>query len=165
MKPTQTLVTASLLTLLLLPSSGLSQDYRIGSLAVDQAWARESPPTVTNGAAFMTITNRGTSTDRLMSADAEVSERVELHTHLMDQGVMRMRQVDSIELKPGEVTELKPGGLHVMFIGLKAPFKAGQQVPVTLRFERGGNLEIEVPVKTMDEAGAMMQKHSAPEAQ
>ncbi len=165
MKPTQTLVTASLLTLLLLPSSGLSQDYRIGSLAVDQAWARESPPTVTNGAAFMTITNRGTSTDRLMSADAEVSERVELHTHLMDQGVMRMRQVDSIELKPGEVTELKPGGLHVMFIGLKAPFKAGQQVPVTLRFERGGNLEIEVPVKTMDEAGAMMHKHSAPEAQ
>lgn len=165
MKPTQTLVTASLLTLLLLPSSGLSQDYRIGTLAVDQAWARESPPTVTNGAAFMTITNRGTSTDRLMSADAEVSERVELHTHLMDQGVMRMRQVDSIELKPGEVTELKPGGLHVMFIGLKAPFKAGQQVPVTLRFERGGNLEIEVPVKTMDEAGAMMHKHSAPEAQ
>ena len=165
MKPTQTLVTASLLTLLLLPSSGLSQDYRIGTLAVDQAWARESPPTVTNGAAFMTITNRGTSTDRLMSADAEVSERVELHTHLMDQGVMRMRQVDSIELKPGEVTELKPGGLHVMFIGLKAPFKAGQQVPVTLRFERGGSLDIEVPVKTMDESGAMMQEHSAAEAQ
>jgi copper(I)-binding protein len=113
----------------------------------------------------MTITNRGTSTDRLMSADAEVSERVELHTHLMDQGVMRMRQVDSIELKPGEVTELKPGGLHVMFIGLKAPFKAGQQVPVTLRFERGGSLDIEVPVKTMDESGAMMQEHSAAEAQ
>jgi len=161
MKPRQTLAAASLLALLLLPTLGLSQDYQIGTLAVEQAWARESPPTVTNGAAFMTITNRGTSSDRLVSAEAEVSERVELHTHLMDDGVMRMRQVDSIELKPGEVTQLKPGGLHVMFIGLKAPFKAGEQVPVTLRFEQGGSLEIDVPVKTMDQAGAMMQEHGA----
>lgn len=159
MKPSKTLAIASLFASLLLPTLGSSQDYQIGTLAVDRAWARESPPTVTNGAAFMTITNHGASSDRLMSIDADVSERVELHTHLMDNGVMRMRQVDSIELKPGEITQLEPGALHIMFIGLKTPFKAGEQVPVTLRFEQGGSLEIEVPVKTMDEAGAMMQKH------
>ena len=162
MRPIQILTTASLLTLILLPTLGSSQDYRIGTLAVAQAWARESPPTVTNGAAFMTIDNRGTSADRLLGADAEVAERVELHTHLMDDGVMRLRQVEFIDLQPGQVTELKPGGLHVMFIGLKAPFKAGERVPVTLRFEQGGNLDIEVSVMTMDEAGAIMQKYGKP---
>jgi copper(I)-binding protein len=145
--------------ILICPVFAGADEFRLGDLTIDHAWARESPPTVTNGAAYMTITNAGVPVDRLLGAQAGVSDRVELHTHLMDEGMMRMRQVDSIGLESGTSTQLGPGGHHIMFIGLRAPLKAGDHIPLTLRFERAGDIEIQVPVKTMDEAAAMMHRH------
>jgi copper(I)-binding protein len=85
----------------------------------------------------------------------------------MEEGMMRMRQVDSIGLEPGKSTQLEPGGYHIMFIGLGAPLRAGDHIPLTLRFEQAGEVEIQIPVKTMDEAAAMMHQHgeSSPEAE
>ena len=119
-------------------------------IVVEEAWARESPPGVRNGAAYMTLVNQTGDTDRLVSASAPVSETVELHTHLMEEGVMKMRQVQAIEVAPGTPTVLQPGGLHVMFIGLEAPLVAGATFPLTLNFETAGEITVEVPVRRPD---------------
>ncbi|MBF0454225.1 MAG: copper chaperone PCu(A)C [Magnetococcales bacterium] len=130
---------------------------------VQQPWARASAGMAKAGAAFMTLMNHGMSDDRLLSASANVSERVELHTHLMDNGVMRMREVPHIDLPKGKMVSLQPGGLHIMFMKLNKPFQEGDSFPLTLRFEKAGTVEIQVVVKGVS-AGGMggghMQGHS-----
>ena len=118
---------------------------------VSDAWARASPGAVKNGAAFMTIMNHGAA-DRLISAAAPVSAKTELHNHINDNGVMRMRKVPAIDIPAGETVTLKPGGLHVMFMGLKAPLQEGGSFPLALTFEKAGTVTVQVPVK---KAGAM----------
>ncbi|HYQ92489.1 MAG TPA: copper chaperone PCu(A)C, partial [Candidatus Competibacteraceae bacterium] len=113
---------------------------------IEQPWARETPPTVTNGAAYMTLLNRGDQPDRLLGVSGEVAKTIELHTHLMEGGQMKMRPVAAIEVKPGEPTVLKPGGLHIMLIDLKQPLVAGQHFPLTLNFEKAGKIPVEVTV-------------------
>jgi hypothetical protein len=91
--------------------------------------------------------NTGDSDDRLVAASSPVAERVELHTMTMDGDVMRMRELeDGIALPAGEMVELAPGGLHVMFIGLSGPFVAGEEVQVTLTFEGGLSQDLTLPV-------------------
>ena len=84
--------------------------------------------------------------DRLLGGSTPVAERFELHTMAMQGDVMQMRQLDKVDLPAGQKVELKPGGLHVMFIGLKQPLTVGSKVPVTLRFERAGEVKIEMAV-------------------
>ncbi|HXF45826.1 MAG TPA: copper chaperone PCu(A)C [Burkholderiaceae bacterium] len=118
-----------------------------GDLTIEDAWARASAGGQTSGAAYLKIKNAGAA-DKLLSASAPVANAVELHTHLMDGTTMRMRKVEAIDVTGGGTTELKPGGLHVMLIGLKAPLKAGEKFPLTLKFERGGEVKVEVEVRT-----------------
>ena len=99
----------------------------------------------------MTIMNHGAA-DRLISAAAPISAKTELHTHINDNGVMRMRKIPAIDLPAGETVTLKPGGLHVMFMGLKAPLQEGGSFPLTLTFEKAGTVTVQVSVK---KAGAM----------
>ena len=94
----------------------------------------------------MKLVNRGTA-DRLVSASAAVSKSVELHMMKMEGDVMQMRQVDAIELQAGKTVELKPGGFHVMFIGLKAPLKAGDTFAMKLKFEKAGEVTVDVKVE------------------
>ena len=86
------------------------------------------------------------SGDRLVGGSTALAERFELHTMAMKGDVMEMRQIDAIELPAGKTVELKPGGLHVMFIGLKQPLALGSKVPVTLKFERAGEIKVEFDV-------------------
>ena len=92
----------------------------------------------------------------MLSATAEVSKAVEMHSMAMEGDVMRMRQVDAIALPAGQSIELKPGGLHMMFIGLKAPLKAGAEFPLKLKFEKAGEVTVMVHV---EEAGADHSAH------
>jgi len=128
-------------------------------IKVEKAWAWESPPTVTNGAAYMTVVNTGKETDRIVGASGDVSGIVELHTHLMEGGMMKMRPVEAIEVRPGEPTVLRPGGLHIMLIELKKPLIAGQTFPLRLHFEKAGEIPVEVTVHKMDEKGSTEHKH------
>ncbi|MFN3565651.1 MAG: copper chaperone PCu(A)C [Burkholderiaceae bacterium] len=121
--------------------------HRAGDLTIEDAWARASAGGQTNGAAYLKIKNAG-ATDKLIAASAPVAEVVELHTHAMDGTTMRMRKVDAIDVAGGATTELKPGGLHVMLIGLKAPLKAGTKFPLTLKFDRAGEVKVDVEVRT-----------------
>ncbi|MGB0671997.1 MAG: copper chaperone PCu(A)C, partial [Rhodospirillales bacterium] len=133
-----------------------------GDITIENAWARATPPGAKVGGAFLTIVNAG-ETDRLLTAAAAVSDVVELHTHIHDNGIMRMRQVEAIDTAPGR-TELKPGGLHIMFIGLKEPLTAGSHFPVTLTFEKAGALTLDMPVAMPGEQGTMqdMKKEMDP---
>lgn len=108
-------------------------------------FAYASPAGAKAGGAYVSVENSGPA-DRLVAARAEVSERVEIHEHVMDNGVMKMRQVEGIALPEGGVIEMKPGGYHVMFMGLTAPLEEGATIPVTLVFESGAELAVEVPV-------------------
>ena len=143
----------ALLSTLVAATLGLSgigpaqaHDFKLGALTIDHPSARATNPGQTVGGGFVKITNGGAA-DRLVSARAEVSGSVELHTMRMEGDVMRMRQVDGIELPAGQTVELKPGGLHMMFMGLKAPLKAGDSFPLTLKFEKAGEVTVQVKVE------------------
>ena len=115
-------------------------------LKVTGAFIRASPGMASTAVGFMTIESSGKDEDKLISASADVSKLVELHTHIKDGEVMRMRKVESISVPAGGKAELKPGGDHVMFIDLKAPLQEGDKVAVTLTFEKCGEIKVEMPV-------------------
>ena len=127
------------------------------ALRVDHTWARATVPGQPAAGGYLTVTNPGPAADRLLSVQADVSSSVELHSMSMDGDIMRMRQVDGVDVPAGGSVELKPGGLHVMFIGLKAPLKAGTAFPVTLNFARAGAVKATMAVK---DAGAASEGHA-----
>lgn len=133
------------LTAIAAPAS--AHDYTAGDIRVEHPWARATIGKAKNGAAYMTLVNTGGAPDRLLGATSPVAERAEAHAHHMDGNVMKMHPVHAIEIAPGSPTVLKPGGLHIMLFGLKAPLKAGETFPLTLRFERAGRLTIDVLVE------------------
>jgi periplasmic copper chaperone A len=115
-------------------------------VAVEAPWARPTVPGQQGGGGFLVLRNTGATVDRLVSGSTPLAERFELHTMAMKGDVMEMRQVDAIELPAGKTVELKPGGLHVMFIGLKQALALGSKVPVTLKFEKAGEVKVEFDV-------------------
>jgi copper(I)-binding protein len=126
---------------------------KIGSVVVSEPWSRATAAGSPNGAAYMTLDVDGQGADRLVAAASPIAGKVELHTHSMDDGVMRMRPVAAIEVEPGSPTVLRPGGLHVMLMGLKRPLKQGEAFPLTLRFETGGEATVQVLVQSPGAAG------------
>lgn len=114
---------------------------------VEQAWARPTAQGQAAGGGYLRIDNRTGAADRLLGASASgVASAVELHSMSMDGDVMRMRKVDAIDVPAGGTVELKPGGLHLMLIGLSAPLKAHTMVPLVLRFEKAGELRVQMHV-------------------
>jgi len=137
-----------------LASSAWAADFRLGSLEIDQPWTRATPPTAKAGGGFVTIINKGTTADRLVAARSAASDKVEIHEMKMDGSVMRMRELEKgVEIPPGGTVVLKPGGYHIMFMELKAPFAKDTKVPVTLVFEKAGTIDVPFTVEAMG-AGA-----------
>lgn len=126
-------------------------ESRAADIEVSNAFMRSAPVAGGTGAAFMTIHNHGAA-DRLLSAEAGISKSVELHTHVKDGDIYRMRKVDTLAVAEHGTAELKPGGDHIMFIGLNEPVKEGAKVPLTLKFEKAGTIVVDLPVLA---AGAM----------
>jgi copper(I)-binding protein len=123
-----------------------AHSFKLGRIEIGHPYARSTLAGQSTGGAYLTLTNKGPS-DRLLSIDANVSESVELHSMAMEGDVMRMRQVDTVDLPAGKTVELKPGGLHVMLLGLKAPLKAGDTFPMTLKFEKSGEIAVVVNIE------------------
>ena len=124
---------------------------------IEAAWARPTVAGQAGGGGFLKITG-GAAADRLVSGNAGVAKAVELHTMEMDGNVMRMRQIDAIEVPAGQTIELKPGGRHIMFVGLTKTLKNGDHFPLTLRFEKAGEVRVDVKVITQ----AVMPAHDMP---
>lgn len=100
-----------------------------------------------NSAAYMTLVNQTDTSDALISATTDVAETVELHTVIDDNGVMKMRPVEKIDLPAGGEQQLKPGGFHIMLLNIKKDLNEGDTVHLTLTFQNGGTLEVDAPVK------------------
>lgn len=125
-----------------------AHEYKLGGLEIVHPWARAT--VAKTGGAFMTIENEG-QPDKLLKAASPVADLVQIHEHVMEGNVMKMREVPAINLPAGR-TEMKPGGYHVMLIGLKQPLKEGTRFPLTLTFEKAGTIQVDVVV---DKPGAM----------
>jgi hypothetical protein len=126
------------------------------AIQVEGAYARAVPPGQTNSAAFMVLHNAGSTAHALMAAESPVAKVVELHTHALKDGMMRMRQIERIELPAGQKVQLEPGGLHLMLIGLDHPLTPEEQVPLTLIYEDGSHQSLQAPVRR---AEPMMMHH------
>jgi copper(I)-binding protein len=116
----------------------------LAQVKVEGAWARPTVPGQQGGGGFLTLTS--SAGDRLLGGTTPVAQRFELHTMAMKGDVMEMRQLDAIELPAGKAVEFKPGGLHVMFIGLTQALTLGSKVPVTLKFEKAGEVKVDFEV-------------------
>ena len=145
MKKTLTAFSLGLLTSI---SSFQAMATQADDISVSDPFAREVPPGAPASASFMTLDNMGDQAIKLVLAESDVSKIVELHTHTNDNGVMRMRQVEFIEIPANGQTVLKPGGLHIMLINPVTLLKAGQTVSVQLQFEDGSTKQVDMPVKS-----------------
>jgi periplasmic copper chaperone A len=137
------------LTLLGLTAGALAAETKVGEVVINDPWVRASLGATGTSAAYMTIEVTGDHSDRLLGARSPLAEHAQLHAHVMDQGVARMRPVEAIEVAPGTPTVLAPGGLHIMLTGIQGKLTPGQTMPLELTFETAGKVELEVPVKGM----------------
>jgi copper(I)-binding protein len=131
----------------------------LAQVQIDKPWARATPPGATVGGGYMTIKNAGAA-DKLVAASSPAAAKVELHVHINDNGVMKMREVPGGYDIPAKGSfELKPGGAHLMFMNLKAPLKEGDKVPVTLKFEKAGEVKAEFAVSGLGASSAPAAHH------
>ncbi|MGY0573666.1 copper chaperone PCu(A)C [Bradyrhizobium sp. RDM12] len=141
-----------------------AEDIKAGDLVISQAWSRATPSGAKVAGGFLTIENKGSAPDKLVKVTAEIAGKAEVHEMTMDNGVMKMRPVDKgLVIEPGKTVKLAPGGYHLMLQDLKAPFKEGEKVPVTLEFEKAGKVAVALDVQGVGAqapggGGSMMMK-------
>ncbi len=124
------------------------------SVMIMQAFARASAtPIATSGAAYMSLMNHGTEPDRLVSAVTPAAKSAEIHKSEVVDGIMKMAPVGSLEIPVNGTLEMKPGGYHIMLIGLVKPLKKGDEIEITLTFEKAGAVTVKVPVGGVAQGG------------
>lgn len=144
MKTLRIILIFSFLSFLIFPVSA--------QIAIEKPWARATAPGSKVAGGYMVIRNPGTLADRLVSASSPASAKVELHVHMNDNGVMKMREVPAYDVPAKGAFELKPGGAHLMFMDIKRPFKEGEKLPVKLKFEQAGELNAEFHIGRLGES-------------
>ncbi|SCK11041.1 copper chaperone PCu(A)C [Vogesella sp. LIG4] len=155
----RTFATLALACLLSLPA--MAHEYTVGNLKIIHPYSRAMPPASPAAAVFFSIVNKGQQADRLLAITTPQAPRAELHKHSNDNGVMRMRPLEGgVAIAAGETVKLAPGGVHVMLLDLKQQAKAGDHFPLTLKFEKAG--EVKVDVKVEDGADLPMQHGDMP---
>jgi copper(I)-binding protein len=130
--------------------TALAFSARGAEVSIGDPYARAVPPGQPNSAVFMSLTNQSGQAQALVGAESTVSEIVELHTHVEEDGMMRMRRIDQIDVPAGETVTLKPGGLHVMLIGLKQALEPDDAVDLTLIFDDGSRIPVQAPVRRIE---------------
>jgi copper(I)-binding protein len=124
----------------------------MAQVKIEDAWARATAPGSKIAAGYMTIRNAAAAPDRLLGASSPAAEKVEMHITVKEGDIFRMREVKGYDLPAKGSYELKPGGAHLMFVNIKAPFREGAKLPLTLRFERAGEVKTELQVGRLTEA-------------
>ena len=145
-------IAACLAAGVLATTSVSGHEYKNGDLRVGHPWTRATPPGAKVAAGYLSIRNSGSQPDRILGASSPAAERVELHIQVREGDVLKMREVQSVEVAPGKTRMLRPGSLHLMLVNLRKPLVKGQGVPLTLRFERAGELQIELEVQSAESA-------------
>jgi copper(I)-binding protein len=124
-----------------------AHQFSVGQLVIADPWSRPTGPGMPMGVAYLSIRNEGSQEDTLLSASTPVAARVEFHRTIISQGMARMRPADDLRIAPGATLTAEPGGLHLMLVELRAPLSAGTTVPLSLRFERAGEITVSVSVQ------------------
>src|SRR6202012_1723830 len=138
----------------LLGTAGRADDVKAGDLVISQAWTRATPGTSKLGGGFLTIENKGIAPDKLIGASGDFAGKIEVREMKMDGGVMKMRPVEGgVTIDAGKTVKLAPGGYHLMMMDLKDPLKQGDKVPVTLQFEKAGNVAVTLDVQGVGAPG------------
>jgi hypothetical protein len=130
---------------LLFSLQAIAQDKK--TVEIEEPWSRATPPGATLAVGYMTVRNTAEDRDRLVSASSPLARKVETHVTLKDGDIMRMREVPGYEVPGRGRVELKPGGAHLMLIDIKHPFKEGDRIPLVLRFEKAGEVKVDLEVK------------------
>lgn len=132
---------ALLASTLLTPPSH-AENAASGNLAITQPWSRATPNGAKVAGGYLTIENKGSAPDRLLSGSTEFAKKLEIHEMALKDGVMTMRPIEGgVTVAPGQSIKFAPGGYHLMFLELNAPFRQGERVPVTLKFEHAGEIK------------------------
>ncbi|UVK50558.1 copper chaperone PCu(A)C [Mesorhizobium sp. AR02] len=133
--------------------SVLAHEFKVGDLEIGHPWSRATPAGAKVAGGYFTITNNGSTPDRLVSISSDISDKAELHEMGVKDGVMTMRPVvGGLEIPAGGKVVLGPGGYHVMFMDLKQPPKQGEMFAATLTFEKAGTVTVEFAVQAMGSA-------------
>jgi copper(I)-binding protein len=141
-----------LAVLVMLPGAAAAQEFKAGGITVVAPWARATPGGAKVGGAYLELKAAAGAGDRLVSASSTAAGTVEIHEHVNEGGVMKMRRIDGLAVPAGTSVMLKPGGYHLMLMDLKQPLKQGGKLQLTLTFEKAGALSVEGPVAPL---GAM----------
>jgi copper(I)-binding protein len=136
-----------------------AHEYSLGPLLIEHPWTRPTVPGQGTGGGYLGLHNRGSAADRLLGASSSAASRVEVHEMRMEGDVMRMREIGTLALPAGGRIKLEPGGLHLMLFGLKAPLKLGDKLPLTLRFEKAGRVDVMLHVESGPAAAPADHKH------
>jgi len=151
------------LVLACIATGALAHGYKLGSLVIGHPWSRATPKGATVATGYMTLTNNGTTPDRLIAGSSEAAPKFEIHEMSMDGGVMKMRELkDGLEIAPGATVELKPGSYHVMLVGLTHPLAKGDRLKGSLTFEKAGKIDVEFVVEDIGgtpKSGGMPMDH------
>lgn len=131
----------------LISTSAMAADYKVGAIEIMAPWSRATPKGAPTAIGYMSIKNNGTAPDRLIGGSVAVAKEFQLHSMAIEDGVAKMRELKAVDIGPGQKIEFKPGGSHVMFVGLKQPLHEGEHVKGTLTFEHAGTVQIEYVVQ------------------
>ena len=133
--------------------AALAHAYAPEGLHIRHPWTRATPPGSQVAAAYLLLRNRAAQAERLLGASTPLAARVEMHDNVKEGEVYRMREFKSLEVPAGGKVEFLPSGKHLMLIGLKRPLKEGERIPLVLRFERAGEVRVEIEVEAMTSKG------------
>ncbi|MDQ0357415.1 copper(I)-binding protein [Rhodoplanes tepidamans] len=132
------------------PLAAGAQEFTAGALRIEKPWSRATPGGAKVAGGYMSITNTGTTPDRLVGGSLPQAGRFEVHEMKTENGIMTMRPlVQGLEIKPGQTVTLAPGGYHVMFMDLKQPLKEGETLSGELRFEKAGTVAVTYSVQAI----------------
>ncbi|KHT44878.1 copper chaperone PCu(A)C [Vibrio sinaloensis] len=124
-----------------------AHEYTANSMQIDHPWSREAPPNATVIAGFFQFKNLASEDDFLISASTPISDHVEIHTHEMADGVMKMKKIDSVRIGSMKTVMFEPGGYHLMIFNPKKSYQQGERFPMTLQFKHAGKVEVELAVE------------------
>lgn len=150
------------LPLVVMTAPALAHDARIGSLHIMHPAAPATLPGQTSGAVYLGIENEGKEDDRLLSASSPAAASVAIHKMTTTDNIMRMREIDNLPVPVGRKVVISAGsGTHLMLTGLKQPMAAGDKIPLTLRFERAGTVEVSIHVGPSAAQAGKAEGHAA----
>lgn len=145
----------------LAPVLSVGDQANRSAISANNAWIPVPPAGAPTAAGYLTLYNHGNDADRLLAASSALAKTVSLHATLMENNVMKMRAQEAVEVPGGGMVELAPGGLHLMFVGLQRTLNEGDTVPVTLSFERAGEISVELTVKPRGAAMSHGDRHGS----